>query len=62
MYDGVGGFYSHISFDHNMWNYVYYCAYLYEKKKHTPKDLRDSEKEIIQKLENYDNSWIPAYQ
>ncbi|CDW74252.1 UNKNOWN [Stylonychia lemnae] len=61
MYDGVGGFYSHISFDHNMWNYIYYCAYLYEKKKNTPKDLRDSEKEIIQKLENYDNSWLPAY-
>eukprot|EP00347_Sterkiella_histriomuscorum_P001628 403371295 len=60
-YDGRGGFMHHINFEHNMWNYIYYCAYLDEKRKRRPKELRDMEKEILRKIDNYDNSWIPAY-
>lgn len=44
-----------------MWNYIYYCAYLDEKRKKKPKELKDMEKEILKKIDNYDNSWIPAY-
>ena len=61
LYDSNDGFNKHIFFDHYMWDYIYYSAYIYEKQERMAGELNDLEKYVVKKLENYDHSWIPAY-
>lgn len=39
-----------------MWNYVFYLAYLKDKRK---SDYNGIETYITEKMKNYDNSWFP---
>lgn len=43
-----------------MWDYIYYCGFLYDKKKKMQIDLNDLENYVLQKLEAGDTSWLPA--
>lgn len=39
-----------------MWNYVFYISYLKDKEQ---TEYTGIESYVAEKLENYDNSWIP---
>ena len=46
----------HVNEEHNIWNYVYFLAYLYLGN---PNNFNRVENSVWEKLENQDYSWIP---
>ncbi|EGR30656.1 mir domain protein [Ichthyophthirius multifiliis] len=50
------GFYQHIKIEHNMWNYIYFKAYLKYKNQ---QQFNGNENYIWNKIEMFDLSWIP---
>lgn len=52
------GFKHHIKNDHYMWNYLFYIAYLNDKKK---TEYTGIESYVSEKLEKDEISWFPTY-
>lgn len=50
------GFTEHIRYEHYMWNYIYYYAYLKHKD---PNDYNGNESYVNEKIEIKDISWMP---
>ena len=46
----------HVNEEHNIWNYVYFLAYLYLGN---PNNFNSVENSVWEKLANQDYSWIP---
>jgi predicted nucleic-acid-binding Zn-ribbon protein len=59
--ESSSGFSKHIGFEHNMWDYVFYCAYLYEKRDKLKNDINNLERYVLTKLDQNDHTWLPAY-
>lgn len=54
--DGTDGFKTHIKFDHNMWNYMYFIMFLWQQDKDDDDGL---ELYIRQCIAKKDISWFP---
>ena len=51
-------FYKHVNYEHNIWNYIYFLAYL---NLNNPNNFNRVENSVWEKLEIQDYSWIPIY-
>ena len=58
--DGYGGFVHHIFFDHNKWDYVFFLAYLRDKKSKRQVVMSEIERIVYEKYITDDNSWLPC--
>ena len=58
---GVNGFEYHINNQHNLWDYLFFIAYLQESKKHASKQLSILERYTYEKLQKDDHTWLPWY-
>ena len=54
-------FKKHVQLEHNIWDYMYFIAYLRFRKEKHPKDITYIEKYVLDKLGRNDNSWFPCY-
>ena len=57
---GISGFAYHVNTHHNLWDYLFFIAYLQTKMK-MGKQLNTLELYTLQKIENDDHSWLPCY-
>ena len=57
---GTDGFNYHINTHHNLWDYLFFIAYLHTKMK-TGKQLNTLELYTYRKIENDDQTWLPCY-
>lgn len=55
-------FNTHIKLQHNIWDYVYFIAYLRFQEEHNPAGFSALEKYAINKMNKNDPSWFPSYQ
>ena len=58
---GAKGFEYHIYCQHNLWDYLFFIAYLQESEKQTSKQFSMLENFAYKKLSKGDNSWLPCY-
>lgn len=58
---GANGFQYHTEQQHNLWDYLFFVAYLETKKSSEGKALSTSEKYVVDKLEKDDYTWLPCY-
>lgn len=55
------GFEHHISLQHNLWDYVYFIAYLKYQEEHNPAGFSAIEKHVIDMINDNDASWFPSF-
>lgn len=58
---GVDGFENHFKHDHNLWDYLFYIAYLNCKGMKWDNTLTTGERYVVDKLDKGDNTWLPCY-
>lgn len=58
---GANGFEYHTRQQHNLWDYLFYVAYLDTKNSSESKELNTSERYVANKIQNNDFSWLPCY-
>lgn len=51
----------HVQLQHNLWDYVYFIAYLKFQEEHNPAGFSALEKYVIDKINKNDASWFPSY-
>ena len=51
----------HVKFQHNLWDYVYFIANLWQLKEKNVEDITYIEKYVMDKLDKNDYSWFPSY-
>jgi large-conductance mechanosensitive channel len=55
------GFEHHISLQHNLWDYVYFIAYLKYQEEHNPAGYSAIEKHVIDMINDNDAGWFPSF-
>ena len=55
------GFDYHTQQQHNLWDYLFYIAYLDTKNKSEGKALTTADRYVVEKLEKEDHTWLPCY-
>jgi hypothetical protein len=58
---GANGFDYHVYQQHNLWDYLFFIAYLDSKKDAEGKINNTIERYVIEKIEKDDLSWLPCY-
>ena len=58
---GVNGFEYHTNNQHNLWDYLFFIAYIQKSKKKAAKQLSILERYAFDMLEKDDHSWLPCY-
>ena len=58
---GANGFDYHINQHHNLWDYLFFIAYLETKQENENNILDTSERYVIEKIDKEDHSWMPCY-
>jgi len=53
---------THVKLQHNLWDYVYFIAYLRFQEKYSPAGFSAVEKYVIKKINDNDPSWFPSFQ
>jgi hypothetical protein len=56
---GANGFDNHINQQHNLWDYLFFIAYLNSKNTTKDKTLSTAERYILEKHDKGDNTWLP---
>lgn len=57
---GANGFEYHITEQHNLWDYLFFIAYLeYSKKTSSGQALSNTERYVVDKLAQKDHTWLP---
>jgi len=51
----------HVKLEHNLWDYVYFIAFLKFQEEHNPAGITAIEKYVIDKINDNDPSWFPSY-
>ena len=57
---GTNGFEFHVNSQHNIWDYLFFIAYLHTKME-SGRQLNTIERYTYQKIESDDQSWFPCY-
>lgn len=52
---------THVKLQHNLWDYVYFIAYLRYQEEHNPGGFSAIEKHVITKMNKNDPSWFPSF-
>lgn len=58
---GANGFEFHVNQHHNLWDYLFFMAYLEAKMEAEGQLLNSSERYVFEKMDKDDHSWLPCY-
>lgn len=53
---------THVKLQHNLWDYIYFIAYLRYQEEHNPAGFSAIEKYVIDKMNTNNPSWFPSFQ
>jgi inositol 1,4,5-triphosphate receptor type 1/inositol 1,4,5-triphosphate receptor type 3 len=58
---GYNGFRYHTLFEHNVWDYLFFMAYIKHKKTSSVNDYLELERYVMEKLNSEQTNWMPCY-
>jgi hypothetical protein len=58
---GYGGFEAHTKYQHNLWDYLFFIAYITHKRQSGISDFTQLEHYTYDKLKAKDITWMPCY-